>query len=493
MGGINSHFFLPFENPIGFGVSDFVELAAALLLVYFALVRPWVEPAASQLARRTVWSMLLLATAPVVLRLALLASHPAPSPRSPVEFSHLLVADTLAHFRLANPAHPMHRFFETLWVLQQPAYSSIFPVGPGLALAFGRLAFGHPWAGVVLCVSAFCALCYWMLRAWTTPGWAMLGGVLSVLEFGPLSAWMNSYSGGALAAAAGCLVAGSLPRLRDRGHIRDGVLLGTGLAAALLTSVDAFVLLLLIVVVFFVLTRRWRGRAFVAAGLIVMAGIAITLLHDKQTTGSWTTRPETVYRAVTPEQILASRVQTKPAGYYRFSSLAPAITGLFVLLAVVALERLSLLTIRGWPVGSEAARLIVFLCFAQFVLWYGLYAFAPPNRSPIRPQPDRASGRCLVFVRYGPRHRFTNEWVYNDAGIDGARVVWARDLGPRENANLRRYYPDRSVWLLDADALDPALSPYEPEPPAAEPLPPEPAIRNKKPTTLRFEEVPDVR
>ena len=257
---MNSRFFLPFENPIGFGVSDFAELAAAVLLVCFALLRPWVEPAAAQLARRKVWSMLMLAAAPVVLRVALLANHPMPSPRSPVEFSHLLVADTLRHFRFANPPHPMHQFFETLWVSQQPAYSSILPVAPGMALAFGRFAFGHPWAGVILCVSAFCALCYWMLRGWTTPGWALVGGVLAALEFGPLSTWMNSYSGGALAAAAGCLVAGSLPRLRDRGSIRDGVLLGAGLALALLTSVDAFALLFVIVALFFTLTGRRRGR-----------------------------------------------------------------------------------------------------------------------------------------------------------------------------------------------------------------------------------------
>jgi hypothetical protein len=441
MGVINSDFFLPFENPIGFGLSDFVELAVAVLLICFALARSWVEPAASRFARRTVWSMLVLAIAPVVLRMALLPNHPVPSPRTPVEFNHLLVADTLRHFRLANPPHPMYRFFETEWVSQQPAYNSIFPVGNGVSLAMGRLAFGHPWAGAILCVSAFSALCYWMLRAWTTPGWALLGGVVAVLEFGPLSAWMNSYEGGALTAAAVCLATGSLPRLRTR----SGGRLLIGLVAA----------------------------------LSAMGGIAIALLHNRQATGDWMTRPAAIYRPVTPEQILASRVRTP-------QRLAPLASPIIILLSVLALERLS-----RWGAGTEVARFVVFLSFAQFVLWYSFWALAVRDPPPLRPLPDRNS---LVFVRYGPQHRYTNEWVYNDADIDRARMIWARDLGARENAQLRRYYPDRTVWLVDADAAEPVLIPYDPEPPPApQPRPPEPPAGKTKPTQLRFEEVPDVR
>jgi hypothetical protein len=37
-------------------------------------------------------------------------------------------------------------------------------------------------------------------------------------------------------------------------------------------------------------------------------------------------------------------------------------------------------------------------------------------------------GRHLVIVRYGPRHSEHDEWVYNEAEIDGARVLWARDM-----------------------------------------------------------------
>src|SRR5579864_9433406 len=157
--------FLPLRNPIGFGASDFIELTVAVMLVLLTLVSvPWIEPAARKLAKKTGWCMLILAVAPVALRLALLPHHPVPSPDIYDEFGHLLVADTLRHFRLANPPHPLPQFFETFFVLQQPTYTSIYPVGQGLVLALGNTIFGNPWAGVVLSVAAFCSLCYWMLR-----------------------------------------------------------------------------------------------------------------------------------------------------------------------------------------------------------------------------------------------------------------------------------------------------------------------------------------
>src|SRR5260370_23176853 len=152
--------FLPLHNTIGFGAADFIELALAAVLVLFALLWPrWIAPYAATLAQRTGWCMLLLAALPVALRLSLLPHHPIPSPDIYDEFGHLLVADTLRHFRLANPPHPLHQFFETFFVLQEPTYSSIYPLGPALALEFGRMIFDHPWAGVVLSVAAFCSRC----------------------------------------------------------------------------------------------------------------------------------------------------------------------------------------------------------------------------------------------------------------------------------------------------------------------------------------------
>jgi hypothetical protein len=65
---------------------------------------------------------------------------------------------------------------------------------------------------------------------------------------------------------------------------------------------------------------------------------------------------------------------------------------------------------------------------------------------------SRQPGLQLVLVRYGPHHAVENEWVYNGANIDQARIVWARAMPEGKDDELLRYYPDRRVWILDDDA-----------------------------------------
>ena len=575
--------FLPLHNPIGFGASDFIELELAALLLLLMAAHARLGGWARKLATHTGWSMLALAALPVALRLAMLAQSPVPTPNGSDDFAHLLVADTLRHWRLANPPHALHQFFETIFVLQEPTYSSIFPIGQGMALAFGAVVFGLPWGGVLLSVAALGALCYWMLRAWTTPGWALVGGLLVVMQFGPLRYWMNTYWGGAVSAAAGCLVFGALPRLRERARTRDALLLGLGIGIQLLARPFECCLLLAPVLLFFLPALRgpkdWRTMARVtamaAATIVPFAGV--TLLQNKQVSGSWTTLPymlsryeygvpatftfeanATPHRDLTPNQKLDYDEQRATHGegtdsardylarlisrarFYRFFFLPPlylvlpffliglrnwrlvwvalalavfslgtnfysyfyphyiaAATCLFVLVSVVGLEQLSRVTIRGVPAGREAALLVVVMCGAQFLFWFGFHLFAdtnastamlqyddwdfvnhgdPEGRIAVRDSLARAAGKQLVFVRYWPRHRF-EEWIQNAADIDRARVVWALDRGAGENEKLRHYYADRTVWLLEPDARPPHLSPFQQE---EQPVPVEVPIESKE-------------
>ena len=284
-------FLLPAQNPLGFGVVDFIVLGLAVLTCTLLLARQRILAILRELAGRTAASMALLFMLPIVLRLALLPDHPVPIPRVADDFSYVLLGDTLAHFRFANPMHPLHRFFEAVFVIQTPSYSSIYPLGQGLVLAFGQLIFRQPWAGVALSTGALCALCYWMLKAWIRPPWALLGGLLAVIEFGPLSPWMNTYWGGAVSGIAGCLVFGALPRLKERVRTRYAIMLGTGLGLQLLTRPFEFVLLVAIVILFFADLNMKRVRILMIAGLALLPVFGVILAQNKQVTGSWTTLP----------------------------------------------------------------------------------------------------------------------------------------------------------------------------------------------------------
>ena len=69
-------------------------------------------------------------------------------------------------------------------------------------------------------------------------------------------------------------------------------------------------------------------------------------------------------------------------------------------------------------------------------------------------------GQHLVMVRYKPGHDFHTEWVYNQADIDSARVVWAREIDPQADEELLNYFKGRTVWLLEADEKEPRLKTY---------------------------------
>ena len=101
---------------------------------------------------------------------------------------------------------------------------------------------------------------------------------------------------------------------------------------------------------------------------------------------------------------------------------------------------------------------------APIPIWCSLGP-ALPERATVLADLERLPGRHLVIVRYGPHHPIDlHEWVFNDADIDSANVVWARDMGPAQNKELIDYFHDRHVWLVEADGTPPTVSPYRASP-----------------------------
>src|SRR5208283_833495 len=239
-----------------------------------------IESLASRFAAHKILAITALFLSVVALRVALLGKLPVPNPGIHDEFSYLLLGDTLAHGRLANPTHAMWRSFETFHVLWFPTYASKYPPAQGAVLALGQLL-GHPWIGVLLSAAAMCAAIVWMLQAWMPARWALLAGVLAATKLCIACYWMNSYWGGAVAAFAGALVLGALARALRRATIMLGDLFGRG--TAILANSRPYEGLFFCLPVAFVLLR-WilgktkYGRTWPQPALRVMLPVIVILL-----------------------------------------------------------------------------------------------------------------------------------------------------------------------------------------------------------------------
>jgi hypothetical protein len=196
---------------------------AAIAGIAWAWKRGWRPTRISMPDTRRPWlTALVLALGFVALRLALVPLLPVPVPVVTDEFSHLLLADTLLHGRVANPVHPFWPHFESIHILMRPHYVSAYFPGHAVWLAAGRLLTGSAWAGVLAECAGFLLALYWMLRGWMPARWALFGVLLAGLRFAIGSYWVNAYHGGFLPAIGGALVAGAFARLSDPPTGRSG-------------------------------------------------------------------------------------------------------------------------------------------------------------------------------------------------------------------------------------------------------------------------------
>lgn len=160
-----------------------------------------------------------------------------------------------------------------------------------------------------------------------------------------------------------------------------------------------------------------------------------------------------------------------------YAHYAAPVTGLIYAIVLQGLRHLRAWRRHAQATGLLLARSVPVICLGMVLIRIGaqpLSFYMPPDwpmtwyytrpgntdRARIAARLRQEPGRQLAIVRYAPGHDFFEEWVYNDASIDAAPVVWARELDPDSNRALIRYFHDRRVWLVQADANPAAVSPY---------------------------------
>ena len=542
-----------------------IELGVVLAIIGAALLWPGWGMAgfngflrwSGTLARDRKKAFLVVALLPIVARLLLLTMYPVPEPVVADEFGHLLLADTVASGRVANPPHPMREHFESIYVIQEPSYASIYPFAQGFVLATAKVLGITPWLAVLVSAGVMSGALFWMLAWWLPPRWALLGGLLAAVRLSILSHRMNSYWGGSVPAIGGALLLGSLPRIYRGEGRRYGFLFGLGLAIlaqtrpyeGFLISVPAMAALAVWLWRSPAVQRMQRIKmAVVPVMIVVIACGAFSLYYNQRVTGNALTLPYFHYKAshgvpqsfywqkpVPPGKStelpeLKANYDWQLEAYQTKSSLStlarmtllkletvwgfyiqPAwtlpllavplafrnrrirflvLSSLFVLagvalyplmyphyLAPVCAVFLALLIqclryVRVWKwrgsrVGASMVHAIVLFSATGVLLSPAgadmMAANLVHTRTPrvrILKELEKRAGHHLIIVRYSPDHNFHAGVVYNEAKIDDSPVIWARDLGDEKNQELIRHYPQRNVWLFEADVQPIQLAPY---------------------------------
>ncbi len=249
-----------------------------------------------RLANRRTLSVCLIGLIAFLIAAGMSLAVHMPVPGAKDEFAYLLGADTFASGRLSNPTHPLWESFEGHHIFHQPTHQMKYPPGQSILLAAGQVL-GHPAIGVWLGLSLAAAATCWMLYGWVPPRWALLGGILFLLNFKLIRFWGQMYWGGALPLLGGALVFGALPRVMRKPTIGPSACLAAGLAILANTRpYEGFVAALLAAGAMLVwlfskhrpsLTQFGLKAALPITAILLLAGMWMGLYNTRVTGSPW--------------------------------------------------------------------------------------------------------------------------------------------------------------------------------------------------------------
>lgn len=221
----------------------------------------------------------------------------SPEATLPSEHANLLAAETLASGRLANPPHPAGFFLQTYLTLQSPTYTAAVPPGGPLLLAIGVVA-GDPVYGIWFAAGVFAAASVWMLLGFVPLRWAWIGALLTILWFGFLSFWGQSFATPAATGTGMAILWGAVRRYRAKPGVGYAVLAGLGASWLWLSSpigaMLAFPIPALLLYRTLYLKRAYRDATFFL-GCIVLC-VLLQLVINVASTGNAGVSASELYR-----------------------------------------------------------------------------------------------------------------------------------------------------------------------------------------------------
>jgi hypothetical protein len=135
------------------------------------------------------------------------------------------------------------------------------------------------------------------------------------------------------------------------------------------------------------------------------------------------------------------------------------------LLVMQSMRHLRRFSCRGRLFGVYLSRLVVILavCWTFALIWHWARNPWTPwskQRVQIVDRLQSLPGKQLVIVTYASNHNPHQEWVYNGADIDSAKIVWARAIPGLDLNPLLTYFANRKAWVLYPDETPPRLTGY---------------------------------
>ena len=183
----------------------------------------------------------------------------------------------------------------------------------------------------------------------------------------------------------------------------------------------------------------------------------------------WLVRDRKFWQAFVPLAVCFASMTT--VVWFEPHYAAPLLGALMVIL-MQSLRHLRRWKLKGRPIGIGFSRLVVLAVLATVPLRVAALNRETEDDPSVQQmayrvkflkQLESTPGDHLVLVHYTAEHDVGQEWVYNRADIDGAKVVWARVIPGVDSRPLLDYFRRRTLWTAEADSDPPRLERLSPE------------------------------